>query len=99
MALTLTELMVVPGTGNKRMVIYKVMGDGTSNSVNVIDIKMSKVEVAWTVNVDAEYHKEVVTKNVDYLAAPTSTIEIGDSAIAEDAIQSGKYHLLIVIGY
>lgn len=99
MALTLTELMVMPGTANKRMAVWKVTGDGTTNSVNIVDLKMSKIEAAWTVNVNAEYHKNVVTVTQDYLAGPTATIEIGDGLTVEDAIQNGKDHLLFVIGY
>jgi hypothetical protein len=91
--------MVVPGTGNKRMAIWQVRGDGSTNAVNVGDIKMSKIEAAWTVNVNAEYHKKICTITYDYIAGPVSIIEIGDGLTQDDAIQNGKDHLLIVIGY
>jgi hypothetical protein len=96
MALTLTELMVVPGTGNKRMVIYKVMGDGAAYQINVRDLKMSKVQAAWTENIDDIYKLQVRTENYDYLAGPVDIIELGEEG---GALASGKYHLLFVIGY
>lgn len=99
MALTLTELMVVPGTGKKRMAIYKVTGDGTSTTISVSDLKMSKVEVAWTENINAEYHKKVCVSTYDYVDGYVETIEIGEGLIEGDALQSDKEHLLIVIGY
>jgi hypothetical protein len=96
MALTLTELMVVPGTGNKRMVIYKVAGDGASYQINVRDLKMAKVEAAWTENVSDLYKLQVRVENYDYLAGPVDIIELGEEG---GALANGKYHILFVIGY
>ena len=98
MALTLTELMVVPGTGNKRMVIFKVTGDGTSYQVNVRDLKMSKIEAAWTENINNDYKVDIKVVNYDYVDGPVDIIEIGDGAGSE-VILNGKEHLLVVIGY
>lgn len=98
MALTLTEIMIVPGTGNKKMAIWKVTGDGTSTTVALNKIKMNKVEAAWTVNLNSEYHRRVSIETYDYIDGYVSTIEIGDSTIGE-AIQSGTEHLLVVVGY
>jgi hypothetical protein len=99
MALTLTELMVVPGTGNKRMAIWKVTGDGDTTNIAVSKLKMSKVEVAWTVNINAADHKEVNVGTNDYVDGFVTSIDIGDPAIEDDGIQNAKEHLLIVIGY
>jgi hypothetical protein len=99
MALTLTELMVVPGTGNKRMAIWKVTGDGDTTNIAVAKLKMSKVEAAWTVNINAEIHKEVNVGTNDYVDGFVTSIDIGDPAVEDDGIQNAKEHLLIVIGY
>jgi hypothetical protein len=99
MALTLTELMVVPGTGNRRMAIWKVTGDGDTTNIAIAKLKMAKVEVAWTVNINAADHKNVNVGTNDYVDAYVTSIDIGDPAIEDDGIQSGKEHLLIVIGY
>ena len=96
MALTLTELMVVPGTGNKRMVIYKVTGDGTSYKINVADLKMSKVEAAMVENVTNDNPIQIRTENEDYLAGPVSILELGHSSAPLD---SGGIVILKVIGY
>ena len=96
MALTLTELMVVPGTGNKRMVIYKVTGDGDSYQINVKDVKMSKVEAAWTENIDNDTRIQVRLENYDYLAGPVDIIELGHDG---GALPLNKVHILFIIGY
>ena len=96
MALTLTELMVVPGTGNKRMVIYKVTGDATSYQINVKDLKMSKVEAAWVENVTNDNLIGIRTENYDYLGGPVDIIELGYDG---GALDSGGVVLLFVIGY
>jgi hypothetical protein len=96
MALTLTELMVVPGTGNKRLSVWKVTGDGTSYQINVVDLKMSKVEAAWTENVDDLYRVQVRVENYDYVDGPVDIIELGGEGTA---LANGKEHLLFIIGY
>jgi len=96
MALTLTELMVVPGTGDKRMSIWKVTGDGSSYQVNVADLKMSKVQAAWTENLNASYKIPIYIGNYDYVDGMVSIIELGDGG---NVLENGKEHLLVVIGY
>jgi hypothetical protein len=91
--------MVVPGTGNKRMAIWKVTGDGDSTNIAVRLLKMSKIEAAWTVNINAEVHKEVNIGTNDYVDSYVTSIDIGDPAIEDDGIQNAKEHLLIVVGY
>ena len=96
MALTLTELMVVPGTGNKRMVVYTVTGDGESYQINVRDLKMAKVEAAIVENVTNDNPIQVRTENYDYLAGPVDTIELGyEGGVLDD----GGVIVLLVIGY
>jgi hypothetical protein len=97
MALTLTEVTVMPGTGNKRMAIWKVSGDGTSYQINVADLKMSKVEAAWTENISALYKLIVQVENYDYVDGPVSIIELGDEG--GNVLENGKEHLLFVVGY
>lgn len=89
MALTLTEVMVMPGTGSKRMAIWEITGDGESYSFNVIELKMQKVEAAWVENLDNPYELKLAT----YSGTDTLAFEAG--AFLED----GKKHLLFVIGY
>jgi hypothetical protein len=96
MALTLEELMVVPGTGNKRMVIYKVTGDGTSYQINVRDLKMAKVEAAMVENVTNDNPIQIRTENYDYLAGPVDILELGYDG---GALDSGGIVILKVIGY
>ena len=96
MALTLTELMVVPGTGNKRMVIYKVTGDGESYQINVRDLKMAKIEAAMVENVTNDNPIQIRTENYDYLAGPVDIIELGHSSAPLD---SAGIVILKVIGY
>jgi hypothetical protein len=96
MALTLTELMVVPGTGSKRMVIWKVTGDGTSFQINVADLKMSKVEAAIVENVTNDNPIQIRTENYDYLSSPVAIIELGHSSAPLD---SGGVIILMIIGY
>lgn len=96
MALTLTQLMVVPGTGNKRMAIYKVTGDGTSYQINVRDMKMSKVEAAMVENVTNDNPIQIRTENYDYLSGPVSILELGHSSAPLD---SSGIVILLVIGY
>lgn len=99
MALTLKEIAVMPSTGGKRMAIWKITGDGSSTSITVASLKMSKIEAAWTVNINAEIHKEVFSGTYDYVDGFVSTIEIGDTDVEYDCIQSDKEHLLFVVGY
>jgi hypothetical protein len=96
MALTLTELMVVPGTGNKRMTWWKVTGDGESYQINVRDLKMAKVEGAMVENVTNDNPISIRTENYDYLAGPVDILEIGREGGAMD---SGGVVILLVIGY
>ena len=99
MALTLTELMVVPGTGNKRMSAWKVTGDGSSYQVIVKDIKMSKIEAAWTENISSETDVRVVVTNYDYVDGPVDIIELGGNGDLELPISNGAEIVLFVIGY
>ena len=96
MALTLEELMVVPGTGNKRMAIYKITGDGTSYQINVRDLKMAKVEAAIVENVTNDQTISIRTENQDYLAGPVTILELGREG---GALDSGGVVILLVIGY
>lgn len=97
MALTLTEITVMPGTANKRMAIWKVAGDGSSYQITVSDLKMSKVEAAWTENIDAPYKLIVQIENYDYVDGPVSILELGDEG--GNVLENGKEHLLFVVGY
>lgn len=96
MALTLTELMVVPGTGHKRMAVWKVAGDGASYQINVRDLKVSKVEAAWVENVTNDNPIMIRTENYDYLGGPVDIIELGSSG---EFLDNGGIVLLFVIGY
>lgn len=96
MALTLSEVMVVPGTGNKRQVIWKVTGDGSSYQINVRDIKMSKVEAAWVENVTNDNPISIRTENYDYLSGPVNIIELGRDG---GVLDNGGVVMLFVIGY
>jgi len=96
MALTLTELMVVPGTGNKRMSWWKVTGDGTSYQINVRDLKMAKVEAAVVENITNDNPIQIRTENYDYLSGPVDILELGSVAAPLD---SGGIIILLVIGY
>jgi hypothetical protein len=96
MALTLTELMVVPGTGNKRMAIWKVTGDGSSYRITRSDLKIAKVEAAWVENVTNDNPVQIRTETYDYLAGPVDYIDLGD---AGGVIDNGGVVLLFVIGY
>ncbi len=99
MALTLTALMIVPGTGNKRMAAWKVTGDGSSYQVNVRDIKMSKIEAAWCENINSETDIRVVVSNYDYVDGPVDVIELGGDGDLEKPISNGAEIVLFVIGY
>jgi hypothetical protein len=96
MALTLTELMVVPGTGNKRMSWWKVTGDGTSYQINVRDLKMAKIEAAIVENITNDQPITIRTENYDYLAGPVDILELGREGGVMD---SGGVVILLVIGY
>ncbi len=96
MALTLTELMVVPGTGNKRMVIWKVTGDGAAYQIARADLKIAKVEAAWVENVTNDNPIQVRTETYDYLGGPVDTIELGDLG---GPLDNGGEVILFVIGY
>lgn len=96
MALTLTELMVVPGTGSKRMAVWKVTGDGSSYQINRRDLKVAKVEAAWVENVTNDNPVQIRTENYDYLGGPVDILEIGYDGGVMD---SGGVVLLFVIGY
>jgi hypothetical protein len=99
MALTLTELMVVPGTGNKLMSAWKITGDGSSYQVTVKDLKMSKIEAAWTENINSEKDVRVVVSNYDYVDGPVDIIELGGDGTLELPITNGAEIVLFVIGY
>lgn len=95
MALTLTEIMVIP-VDNKRMAIYKITGDGTSYQITISDLKMSKVEAAWTENVSNETKLIVRIENYDYVDSYVTILELGDEG---GPLENAKEHLLFVIGY
>jgi hypothetical protein len=97
MALTLSEIAVMPATGGKRMAIWLVTGDGASYQIAVADLKMSKVEAAWTANVDAMYRLSLYTENYDYTAGPVAYLELGDDG--GNVLENAKKHLLFVVGY
>jgi hypothetical protein len=96
MALTLTELMVVPGTGSKRMAIWKVTGDGSSYQITRSDLKVAKVEAAWVENVTNDNPIQIRIETYDYLAGPVDILELGDEGAYLD---NGGVVLLFVIGY
>jgi hypothetical protein len=90
MAFTLTEKMVVPGMGSKKMSIYLVTGDGSSRTIGAQDIKMQRIEFAFSVNVD----NENFTPITDYTStSPTDTISF------DDEISTGKTQLVIAYGW
>jgi hypothetical protein len=90
MALTLTEKLVVPGMGSKQMVVYLVTGDGTTRTIQANQIKMQRIEFAYSVNVD----NENFTPITDYTStAPTDTIAF------DDEISTGKTQLVIAFGW
>jgi hypothetical protein len=97
MALTLTELFVTPGDDHKRQATWMITGDGSSYQINVADLKMSKVEAAWTENVNNDTELKIRIDNYDYLSGPVTILELGDEGA--DALLNGKKHLLFVIGY
>jgi hypothetical protein len=78
------------------MVIWKVTGDGEAFQINVRDLKMSKVEAAWTENIDNDGTLQIRTDNYDYLAGPVDIIELGRDG---GALPLGKVHVLFIIGY
>jgi hypothetical protein len=96
MALTLTELMVVPGTGNKRMVIWKVTGDGAAYQITRSDLKVAKVEAAWVENVTNDNPIQIRTESYDYLGGPVDIIELGDLG---GPLDNGGVVILFVVGY
>jgi hypothetical protein len=97
MALTLTELMVVTGMGNRRQTVYKVIGDGSSYQLNIRLLKMKRVEAAWTENLNSEKDVRVITDTYDYPLQ--SIIELGGDGDLELPISDGATILLFVIGY
>lgn len=89
MAFTLTEKLDVQGMGSKRMVVYLVTGDGSSLTIQADQIKMQRIEFAYSVNVD----NENFTPITDYVAGPTDTIAF------DDEISNGKTQLVIAYGW
>ena len=99
MALTLTEIFVTPGDDHKRQSVWKITGDGTTYQVAVADLKMTKVEAAWTQNLTSETDVRVVTANYDYVDDYVTTIELGGDGDLEKPISDGAEILLFVIGF
>ena len=95
MALTISEKMVVPGVGNKRLAVYKITGDGSSYQINLTDIKMNKIEVAWIENLTNDNPIRVRVETYDYVDSYVEIIEIGDAGAQ---IDNGGEVLLFVIG-
>lgn len=89
MALTLTEKLVVPGMGAKLMVVYEVTGDGTTRTIQANQIKMQRIEFAYSVTIT----NENFTPITDYEAGPTDTIQF------DDEISNGKKQLVIAYGW
>jgi hypothetical protein len=89
MALTLTEKLVVGGMGSKLMTVYLVTGDGESKTVQANQIKMQRIEFAYSVNITNEIQQPVV----DYTAGPTDTVEF------EEPISNTRTQLLICYGW
>lgn len=90
MALTLTEKLDVSGMGNKRMVVYLVTGDGATRTIQGDQIRMQRIEFAFSVNVD----NENFTPLTDYTTtSPTDTISF------DDEITNGKTQLVIAFGF
>lgn len=90
MALTLTEKLVVGGMGSKLMVVYLVTGDGESTTIQANQIKMQRIEFAYSVNVD----NENFTPITDYTStSPTDTIAF------DDEISNGRTQLVIAYGW
>lgn len=96
MALTLTQVMVVPGVGSKRMSIWKVTGDGASYQITISDLKMKKIEAAWIENLTNDNPISVRVETYDYIDSYVETLEIGD---AGQWIDNGGEVLLFIIGY
>jgi hypothetical protein len=86
MALTLDEKFDMQGAGNKRMVVYEVTGDGATRDINVLDIRMQRVDYAFSVNVTNENFIPITTYS-------------GKTISFDDEITSGKKQLVIAIGY
>ena len=99
MALTLTEIFVTPGDDHKRQSVWKITGDGTTYQINVADLKMSKIEAAWTQNLTSETDVRVVTANYDYIDEAVTIIELGGDGDLEKPISNAAEILLFVIGY
>jgi hypothetical protein len=89
MALTLTEKLDVSGMGNKRMVVYEITGDGETRTIQADQMKMQRIEYAYSVNVD----NPNFTPIVDYEAGPKDTIAF------DDEIESGSKQLVICYGF
>jgi hypothetical protein len=89
MALTLVEKLDVSGMGNRRMVVYEITGDGETRTIQANQMKMQRIEFAYSVNVS----NPNFTPIVDYEAGPTDTIAF------DDEIVSGYKQLVICYGY
>jgi hypothetical protein len=90
MALTLTEKMVIGGMGSKLMTVYLVTGDGESKTVQANQIKMQRIEFAYSVNVDNEIQQPIS----DYTStSPTDTVSF------EEPISNTRTQLLIAYGW
>ena len=90
MALTLTEKLDISGMGNRRMVVYLITGDGATRTIQVNQMKMQRVEFAYTVNVD----NPNFTPLTDYSStSPTDTIQFAHE------IKLGSKQLVICYGH
>lgn len=96
MALTLSEKMVVPGVGSKRLAIWKVTGDGSSYQISLNDIKMKHVEAAWVENLTNDNPINIRVETYDYIDSYVETLELGD---AGDQLDNGGEVLLFLIGF
>ena len=99
MALTLTEIFVTPGDDHKRQAAWKVTGDGSTYQLPVRDLKMSKIDGAWTQNINSETDVRVVLDNYDYTTSTVAILELGGDGDLEKPISNGASILLFVIGY
>ena len=90
MAFTLTEKLVIPGMGAKLMTVYLVTGDGTSRTITAKELKMQRIDFAYSVNVSNDNFTPVT----DYsTTSPTDTISF------DDEIDNGGTQLLICYGH
>ena len=90
MALSFTELLVMPGLGDKKLAVYEVTGDGETVDISVeTNLKLTRVTMAWTANVDNSVLRELATYS------GTSNLSFHTA----QPLDNGRKHLLFAIGW